>query len=137
MRQDQWQNTVTIDGTSYGVWDTMAGGAVGATETKYSPGGMGPQVSLGGKSNVDNLTLGKLLEPNTTEWGRVKHLMATRTGKADVSVSRQPLDIDGNPFGEPLTYTGKLLTVTPGDTDSNSEAAQVWQITVSTHGSVA
>jgi hypothetical protein len=137
MRQDQWSNTVTIDGAKFGTWDTLGGGAATATETKYSPGGMGPQKSLGGKNNVDNLTLGKLIEPTADEWNAIKALMATRVGKAEVSVSRQPLDVDGNPFGEPLVYSGKLLTVTPGDTDSNSEAAQVWTITVSTHGSIA
>jgi hypothetical protein len=137
MRQDQWANSVTIDGEDWGVWDTLAGGAVTASETKYAPGGMGAQKSLGGRTSIDNITLGKLIEGGTDEWAAIKTLMATRCGKAEVGVSRQPLDVDGNKFGDPLVYTGLLLTVTPGDTDSNSEAAQVWQITVSTHGSIA
>jgi hypothetical protein len=62
--------------------------------------------------------------------------MQKGAGKALVAVARQPLDADGQPFGKPLLYTGKLLTVTPGDTDSNSTAAQLWQIVVSTEGEV-
>jgi hypothetical protein len=136
MRQDQWLNSVTIDGKDWGVWDTLAGGGVTATETKYKPGGMAPQKSLGGSTAVDNLTLGRLLETKD-EWTGIRDLMAHRCGKAEVTVSRTPLDVDGNKFGDPLVYNGLLLTVAPGDTDSNSESAQVWQITVSTHGSVS
>lgn len=134
MRKDQWSNTVTIDGRPIGIWDTLAGGAVVATETKYRPGGMVPQVSLGGWVSVDNLTLTRLLDSD--DWPYMQELMASRTGKADVVVSRQPLDVDGNPFGKPLVYKGKLLNVAPGDTDSKSSDAQEWTIIVSTEGSV-
>jgi hypothetical protein len=134
MRQDQWANTVTIDGTPMGVWDTLTGGDVEAEETKYKPGGMAPAMSLGGSVNVNNITLGRLLD--RSDWDFMHNLMASRTGKAEVLVARQPLDADGNPFGRPLSYRGVLLHVEPGDTDSNSSDAQVWQITVSTEGSI-
>lgn len=134
-RQDKWSNTVTIDGKPWGVWDTLDGGEVTGNEQKYKPGGMQPEKSLGGSTSVGNLTLGRLLEK--PDWEPMRLLMISRVNKAPVSVARQPLDEDGNPFGKPLTYTGKLLTVTPGATDSNSDSAQVWQIVVSTNGSVA
>lgn len=134
-RQDKWSNTVTIDGQRWGVWDTLSGGEAAATETKYKKGAMQPEKSLGGTVSIGNLTLGRLLEKE--DWEPMRQLMISRAGKAPATVARQPLDDDGNPFGKPLTYTGKLLTVTPGDTDSNSESAQVWQIVVSTDGNVA
>lgn len=135
MRQDQWANTVVIDGRALGVWDTLDGGDVEAEETKYRPGGMQPQISLGGQTGVGNLTLGRLLDK--TDWDYMRSLMQSRVGKAPVTVSRQPLDVDGNPFGRPLVYRGVLQHVTPGATDSNSSDAQVWEIEVSTNGSVA
>lgn len=135
MRQDQWSNTVTIDGVRWGVWDTLAGGEPAAGETKYKPGGMQPERSLGGSVSVGNLTLGRLLDAG--DWEPMRQLMIGRCGKAPCHVARQPLDVDGNAFGRPLTYTGKLLQVTPGDTDSNADGAQVWQIIVSTNGSIA
>lgn len=137
MRQDQWLATLTIDGVDYGIWDAVAGGDVEATETKYRPGGMQPEISLGGPVTVNNVTLSKLLEKGDYT-AQLRQLMTTgRVGKAPASIARQPLDEDGNPFGDPLSYTGKLMHVVPGDSDSNTQAAQVWQVVVSTNGSVA
>lgn len=134
MRQDQWYNTVTIDGRPLGVWDTLSGGSVDSEETKYKPGGMQPEISLGGTMTIENVTLGRLL--GRADWDFMHSLMANRVGKAVCTVARQPLDVDGNPFGRPLVYTGILQNVTPGDTDSNSSDAQVWEITISTEGSL-
>lgn len=134
MRQDQWSNTVTIDGTPLGVWDTFDGGASDSEETKYKPGGMQPEISLGGSRSFGNLTLSRLL--GRTDWDFMRDLM-NKTGKASCVVSRQPLDADGNPWGRPLTYRGVLKAVTPGGTDSNSSDALTWEIEISTEGSVA
>lgn len=134
MRQDNWQNTVTIDGVPMGIWDTLSGGDVDSEETKYRPGGMQPQRALGGPPMVNNVTLGKLLERE--HWAFMKNLMQNRCGRARVSVARQPLDDDANPFGDPMVYGGILKDVNPGDTDSNSADAQVWEIEVSTEGTI-
>lgn len=134
MRQDQWSNTVTIDGKPMGVWDTLAGGESDSDETKYRPGGMQPQVSLGGPRMIGNLTLGRLI--SREDWDYM-HTLMNRTGQAEATVSRQPLDADGNPWGRPMTYRGKVKTCTPGDTNSNSSDAQAWEIVVSPEGSVA
>jgi hypothetical protein len=135
MRQDQWLISVTLDGEDLGTWDTMGGGAVTATETKYRPGGMEPEVSLGGQTSVDNVTLGRLLSTKD-DWDTMRALMAAKVGRSTVGVSRQPLDVDGNAWGDPLSYTGKLQQVVPGDTDSNGTGASVWQIVVSTAGGI-
>jgi hypothetical protein len=135
-RQDQWLNTLTIDGKSYGVWDTMTGGDVEATETKYKPGGMQPETSLGGSTSVSNITLGKLLKAER-DWDLIRGLMAARVGKAECLVARQPLDVDANPVGKPITYSGILNQVNPGDTDASSTSAQTWTIVVSTRGTIS
>lgn len=134
MRQDQWSNTVTIDGKPMGVWDTLSGGEADSSETKYKPGGMQPEVSLGGSRSIGNLTLARLLQQE--DWEFMRGLM-NRVGRAKCVVSRQPLDADGNPWGRPLTYRGVLKAVTPGTTDSNSSDALTWEIEISTEGSVA
>lgn len=134
MRQDQWSNTVTINGRPMGVWDTLDGGESDSEETKYKPGGMQPEISLGGSRSIGNLTLARLL--TRQDWDFMRTAM-NNTGTWRCTVSRQPLDIDGNPFGRPLTYRGVLKTVTPGATDSSSSDAQMWEIVVSTEGSVA
>jgi hypothetical protein len=134
-RKDKWANTVVLDGRNMGVWDTLTGGDVEATSTKYRPGGMAREIALGGTSTTNDLNLGRLLSKE--DWEFMRGLMTRdRVGRAPAHVSRQPMDDDGNPFGSPLVYTGVLQHVTPGDTDSNSSDAQVWEIVVSVHGSI-
>lgn len=134
MRQDQWSNTVTIDGVPMGVWDTMEGGESDSEETKYKPGGMQAEISLGGSRSIGNITLSRLLAKE--DWDFMRDMM-NQTGRVRCTVSRQPLDADGNPWGRPLTYRGVLKAVMPGETDSNSSDALTWEIEISTEGSVA
>lgn len=135
MRNDQYANTVSVDGIPLGIWDTLAGGGVTAGETKYKPGGMVPQVSLGGSKVTENVTLTRLYELQR-DHELCRQLMG-RTGRAQVVVSRQPLDPDAMPYGRPFVYTGILMEIHPGDTDSKSEDANVWTMVVSTSGDVA
>lgn len=132
-RVDQHLTTAVIDGEPWGVFDTFEGGEADSEETRYRPGGMAPQKSLGGRATVGTITIGRLLELET-DWARVLRLHETRTGKAWVTVSRQPLDIDGNPYGEPQVKRGKLKTVTLPDSDSESDDPAVWTMTITPEG---
>ena len=135
MRTDQWSETLILDGEPLGVWDTFEGGEGDSEETTYRPGGMGAAVSLGGPTTVGAITLGRLLVLER-DWELVKFLMSRR-GKGDCSVSRQPLDTDGNPWGEPLVYRGTLKTVTPPGSDSNSSDPALYTIVITPEGDVA
>ena len=133
-REDQTLITVSVGGTNLGVFDKLEGGEIDSEETKYRPGGMQEQLSLGGYRNVGNITVSRLYDVY-----RDHTLMPTLiagVGKALVSVSRQPLDIDGNPFGAPITYTGKLKALTPNDLDSESSDALIYELEVSTDSAV-
>ena len=127
---------LTVNGTAIpDSWDKKTGGASGAQETKYRPGGSPTQVSLGGPVNVDNVTLERLFVRE-----RDLPLLAFLTplvGRATVTVTQQTLDQDYLPFGAPITYTGRLGKVTPPDQDANSQAASMLSIEVSTQGTVA
>lgn len=133
-RQDQYSVSVSIDGDDYGVWDKMSGGGVDSTEQKYNPGGMAPEVTLGGKVTVDNVKVSRLYDlqrDHTT----VKTIIG-RVGKGRVVVKKQPLDVDGNPFGNPLVYQGTLKTCTPPEVDSESNNAALVELEVSTAAGV-
>jgi hypothetical protein len=133
MREDQFLITATVDGVALGVFDTCEGGDADSEETKYRPGGFRPIRTLGGQGAPQNVTIGRLEElERDTEL--VRWLMS-RSGKGRMSVNKQPLDTDGNPFGRPFTYTGILKTVTPPNADSNSNSAAVWTAVLSTEGS--
>lgn len=141
MRQDQWANSLTVQmggrSVDLGVWDTLGGGDVAWSETKYSPGGMAPQRTLGGVKTVNNVTLGRLLDTDEkNDWATLQTIMQQRS-EVPATVTRQPLDKDGRPFGSPLVYTGMIIGVAPGDTDSNAEGAQLWTVTISTDATVS
>jgi hypothetical protein len=131
-RADTWRTTVTIDGENFGVWDKKSGGAIDSDETKYNPGGMAPQVSLGGKKNVENVTFSRLYRLQR-DHQRMQKLI-NKVGKGSVAVHQQPLDVDGNVFGKPLVYRGTLKRVTPPDVDSESNNGAMIELEVTIEG---
>lgn len=133
-RADQYLITVTVDGVDWGVWDMLSGGAVDSDELKYKPGGMAPEISLGGSVSVDNITLSRLY---TLDEVQQRHKQLIRgVGKAQVKVGKQSLTLDRVPTGEPDVYTGILKTVTLPDADSTSNDAAQLQIEVSSAGTI-
>jgi hypothetical protein len=47
-REDTWLVSLSIDGRDLEVWDKLSGGEVDSDESKYRPGGMAAEISLGG-----------------------------------------------------------------------------------------
>src|SRR5262245_9657717 len=123
MRADQWLITASLDGVALGVFDKWTGGEVSADDQKYRPGGMQPHVSLGGPTTVDNVTGSRLAQPTDD-----LHALIARVGKGDLVCSRQALDADGNAFGRPLVYRGKLTRVGPNEIDSESNDAALLEL---------
>jgi hypothetical protein len=117
-----------------GTWDAHEGGAVTAEDLKYSPGGMAPQVSLGGRAVTENIVLRRLYDPDRDH--NAIHLWISWVGKASCVVTKQLLDVDGNAFGRPLVYRGKLIRVTPPNHDSESNTAARLEVEISTAGTV-
>lgn len=136
-REDQYDVTVAvtrnIGGVSVtkalGTFDKMSGGEVDSEESKYRPGGMVEQISLGGYVNVGNVTVERLYDL-VRDYPNVGWIL-NGVGNADVVVTKQSLDVDGNPYGRPLIYKGKLKTWTPPDHDSMSADPALFQFEVS------
>lgn len=134
-RQDQYSVSVTLDGRPTGIWDKMSGGEVNSEETKYKPGAMGPEVSLGGSVSIENVTVQRLYDLNRDHSGLVRDLIAG-AGRSEIIVIKQPLDKAGTPFGAPLVYRGVLQRVKPPESDSESSDAAILEIEISTEGSI-
>ena len=134
-RQDQWLITVSVDGVNLGTFDKMDGGDVDSSETKYPPGGMLPEKTLGGKQTVGNVTVGRLYEVERDH--DVARNLGSRAGKAPMTVQKQPLDLEGNPAGVPQVYTGTLKRIGYPGTDSSSQAAAMLELELSTMGGIA
>jgi hypothetical protein len=134
-RQDQYNVTVSVAGTNLGTFDKMTGGEFDSEETKYKPGAMAPQISLGGSKTISNIVVTRLYELER-DHPLVPWLLA-QTGKAECVISKQPLDINEHPFGSPIVYQGKLKKVTPPPADSEATTTPaVIELEISTSGLV-
>ena len=133
-RQDQWLITATYDGKPLGSWDKKSGGSLAAQDTKYRPGGMVPEISLGGPVSIDNITLSRLYDSGQKA---LLKTLAALTGRARIVGTQQDLDQFGAPTGSPYTWTGTLIKLTFPDADSMSNSANMVEIECSTDGRVA
>lgn len=122
----QIQHPVTKRFNNYGVWDKKGGGAIDSDDNKYYPGGMDDPVALGGRRTVDNVTLSRLYRLER-DHGVIQTLIQA-AGRSQIIISQQPMDIEGNVFGKPLTYRGRLKRVTPPEHDSEASAAAMVEI---------
>jgi hypothetical protein len=136
-RQDQYLISATfaykvngqLQTKSFARMDTFSGGEVDSEETKFNPGGLGEPISLGGRKTVGNVTIGRLYDA-VTDHPNMGWLMGG-VGKADVTVTKTLIDIDGNALANPLVYKGKLKTITPPEFDSESSDAALWEAEIS------
>lgn len=132
-RQDQYDVTasVTYGGTTHdlGTFDTFSGGEADSEETKYNPGGLAEQLSLGGRRTVGNVTVGRIYDL-ARDHPLMGWLLAV-AGRADLTVVKTPLNPDGVAVPSPLVYRGKLKAVSPPEHDSNSNDAATWEMELS------
>jgi hypothetical protein len=127
--EQQWLATLSVNGVDYGIFDKFSGGDVTATANKHRPGGMGPEITYLSLPTYSDVTLTKVYETQK-DHDRVGTLHDL-AGRALASVTLQPLDDQGNPWGTPRTYQGRLVAVKDGGTDSMSNAARMFEVDIS------
>jgi hypothetical protein len=141
-RRDQWKVQVNInqpDGTPWPglprdmIFDAMTGGGMGSTSTKYRPGNMGQQMSLGGTKDIANATCSRLMASDR-DWP-LFDTWADAAGVANAIITRWPLNARGVINGPGIQWRGTLITATPPDVDSNSQDPAIFTIEVETEGS--
>ena len=140
IRSDQAQINVELTGANATVidpsiaWSGLEGGDNTPETAQAFPGGMKPLVALGGFPKPTPLTVTRpwdeaLIVPYKKMWALA--------GQAEVKVTYRALNANKEPFGEPVSYTGILGTVTrPGYKAGTSEEAKL-QLTVDLHGEIA
>ena len=138
VRRDEFIVTLTIDGISYGstneayYWATKTGGEFDSDTIRTRPGGMQPEISLGGTRTMGNITLSRPYSDR--DHGRVDKLKNS-VGKAKCHVAQYNTDGDGNPWGEPVIWTGILKRVSLPDYDANATAdAATIEVEIDTDG---
>lgn len=134
-REDTWLVSLAIDGRDLEVWDKWSGGEIDSDESKYRPGGMAAEVSLGGTRTLGEITIGReydfLRDHPLVPW------LFNRVGSGRCVMGRQPLDVNGVPQGSPTTYTGTLKTLTLPDIDSMSNDAAIIELAITPDGTVS
>lgn len=117
--KNQWLVTVWVEGIgNLGAFDQSSGGAGESAEKKYREGGARDQSVLGGARMRSNVTVERLFRNERD--GLIFKALDNARGKK-MTVSKQALDDDGNTIGDPISYTGRVKTVTGPDTDSNDD----------------
>jgi hypothetical protein len=135
MRTDQERVTVRADDMDLGVFQTFSGGGSAADDTKNRPGGMGPEESLGGPVSRDAFTVGRLYKLERDH--PIFKILDAKTGAARIVAVRQKLAKDRSAVGDPITYTGTLIKVTPPDHDSNASDRAEFTLEVSADEPIA
>lgn len=135
VRQDQGNVTLTVDGREIPiVFKKRDGGEVDSQESKSYPGGMAGEHAHGGAQTVGNVTLGFEFRPSVHD--PIIRFLKSRVGKGECVCVEQPLDVDGNAFGRPQTWKGKLKKTHSGDYDANSSDPRDGELEISTHGEI-
>lgn len=118
-----------------GIFDTWEGGNVTADSTKYRPGNMGSQMSMGGNPEVDDITCVRYYDrdrdPQNDVW------LAKGVGGARVAVKKQLLDDDGFATGKVYNINGKLVGFQHPEHDSNSADFALMTVVVAPTGDYA
>lgn len=119
-RADAYNVTVTVAGHQFGTMDAQTGGAVDSDVNTIRRGNMGEPESLGGHRSVENIVVRVVYDD---EWHSWSEMLISSAGKAPMLVVKMPLDINGKPFGKPITYRGTLKRVSFPEHDAQSSDA--------------
>ncbi len=98
-------------------WATLEGGDLESEDTKTRPGGMVPQVNLGGPTTRTDATVTR---PYTAELH--PHIVDLENvgGQGAMSITYNILGANAQTIGTPVTLTGILKNVTRPNWDSNA-----------------
>lgn len=124
-------NVVQIDGVNYGEWNRRSGGGnVRANVVRRRPTG-GIRVYAGTKT-IEDVTVSVDFVPSDDPLlAALVRKLNTTDGPLPMVVTRQPLDINSQPAGKPLSVdTGWVAGDNAGDYDSESDDPQSLEVTM-------
>lgn len=134
-RSDQAAIHLTVNGVSLDTtsWDSMEGGDNVAEETEHFPGGMRPQVPLGGQPKRSPLTVER-------KWSDVLigiYKQLDESVNAEATASYVQLDLTGAATGEVITYTGLLSSTTRPNYKAGTSEDAMLKVTLSLNGEIS
>lgn len=106
--------TVNQSVISLGAFKTFTGGGYTSGKRKSVRAAGEKEIARGGRPQTEDVTIGREYDGQPTIAWLKDHRNAPMT------ITRQPLDDDLNPLGNPDVYTGLLNEVHGGDADAES-----------------
>jgi hypothetical protein len=122
--------SVHIDDPQFGdlgIWDKRTGGDTTISTVKHRAGGLGPEKMYRSLPTFSACVVTRVMEEDRGDYELARRLKSA-AGRVYGTVTEQPLDDDGHPYGNPMTWYGRLGTVKPGQTDSNGTAVRNLEI---------
>ena len=130
-RKSQWLIQLSVDGVTSldsESWDKAQGGDINPTMAKHSPGGMAPNVAIGGRRERTDITLERAWDDNLI----VAAIdLDNASGFTPVTVSLTPLRKQNQTAGKPIIRKGVLGPVTWPEADSESSDAAMLTVVCS------
>lgn len=133
--QHQWRTTVSVAGRNLGLFQTFGGGENDADNQVDHPGGMEEQEVFGGLATRGDVTVARTYKLERDH--QHAKFLDQQVGRGRCVVTRQPLNPDRSPAGEPVVYTGLLKTMTHPDSDSNSSDKNVVSLVITPDGPIS
>jgi len=132
--EQQYKVSVSVTGVVNGapntvismLFDKFNGGDAQAPVVKNRPGGMGTEQTFTGLPSYTDITVSKVFIVDQ-DWTNV-WAMNQMVGRGAATITLQPLDNYGVAYGNPAVYSGRLIAVKPGQTDSNSSAVRTIEL---------
>ena len=115
-----------------GIFSKREGGVTAGEESKFFAGGGMPSETYVSPAIPENVTLTKMKRSTEIE---LQRWLRTRVS-AEAEAHEQPLDGDGNAFGQGEVHRGKLLSAGQGDHEAGSAESAEIVVVISTAGSV-
>lgn len=112
-----------------GVFDKRTGGDTAVTAAKHRPGGWTTEKSYATLPTYADVVVSRVYERDRDH--ELVRSLINGSGRYMCTVVEQPLDPDGNAWGSPITWRGRLGQVKPGDYDSTSSAVRMFEVTIS------
>lgn len=128
-RSDQAAIHVSVAGVPLDnvVWDTFEGGDNAAEDVSYLPGGMAPQINLGGLPKRSDIKVTRIWSDALV---RAYKQLDQAVGRSTATVTYTVLDAAGASTGEQVTYTGVLKMVTRPNYESNTSKEAMLELTI-------
>jgi hypothetical protein len=115
-----------------GTWTTFSGGEMDSSTQSVHPGGMNPPVVTGGRATTGDITITR---PFQVGDHNLIFQLSTRVGRASITVTKQPLDADGNVAGlTALVFSGMLKGLTHPEHDAESTDRANWSVVITPNG---